>query len=360
MKAYGERQQKEKEDSEERVPYPQVQLKYNYIDKNKRELEESNKKSKRALEDSINPDGYSRLDEDIVSTACLCDPRYEQRFGGDGEYFQNRKSKSNIVNNSSVNKSSFSNISGISNQLKTLYNFYNVRKNHGYFEVKNTSPKMNSNNINEYECKYSKNYRSNYKEYDYNYNGNIKNIRNIRNIRNSPHKEANYDYEKTEKYGKRYINYTPIEGGRIENYIDNEMSKDGRYLISTTLAKKVMDKNEIENREEEYEEEEVCEEEEEEEEEEEGGEEENEDEKRDINYNKEEMDIEENENELKEYEETNRILNKKVKDLGDNYKYYERNETKSPLKKSETVQKRREPYNVKKNEYYYTEEKVKK
>ena len=38
-----------------------------------------------------------------------------------------------------------------------------------------------------------------------------------------------------------YTNTTQINGGKIENFCENEISKDGQYLVSMTLSKKVMD-----------------------------------------------------------------------------------------------------------------------
>lgn len=38
-----------------------------------------------------------------------------------------------------------------------------------------------------------------------------------------------------------YSNYTNIKGGKIQNFYENEISKDGQYLVSMTLSKKVMD-----------------------------------------------------------------------------------------------------------------------
>lgn len=39
---------------------------------------------------------------------------------------------------------------------------------------------------------------------------------------------------------KKY--YTQFNGGKIENYFENEISRDGNYLVSMTLSKKTMDK----------------------------------------------------------------------------------------------------------------------
>ena len=70
-------------------------------------------------------------------------------------------------------------------------------------------------------------------------------------------------------------------------------------------------------------------------------------------YYKEEAQIND-EGEPREYEESRRIINKRVRDYGDNYKYFERNENMSPLKVTETKQRRRGPIHVYRDEYYET------
>ena len=74
-------------------------------------------------------------------------------------------------------------------------------------------------------------------------------------------------------------------------------------------------------------------------------------------FYKEEVQIND-EGEPREYEETRRIINKRVRDYGDNYKYFERNENMSPLKVTETKQRRRGPIHVYKYKYYATNEDI--
>ena len=84
--------------------------------------------------------------------------------------------------------------------------------------------------------------------------------------------------------------------------------------------------------------------------------------KKEKKEDKEEMEIVEDDvMEEREYEETITKKNEILKDLGDNYKYYERKEIKKPIKKkSEVFQKRREPHQQIGKEYYITNEIVKK
>ena len=99
---------------------------------------------------------------------------------------------------------------------------------------------------------------------------------NDRNI-DSPHKS---------------INYESINGGRIMRTLEKNKSKDGKYEIGTTLSKKIYDK--LGNN--------------------------------DSNGEIEEIQVIEN----NAWKHSRRLSEKK--DLGDNYKYYERAEIKSPLR----------------------------
>ena len=74
-------------------------------------------------------------------------------------------------------------------------------------------------------------------------------------------------------------------------------------------------------------------------------------------YYREEMEYNE-EREPREYEESRRTINKRVRDYGDNYKYFERNENRSPQRVTETKQRRRGPVHVYGNEYYETNEEI--
>ena len=238
-----------------------------------------------------------------------------------------------IYKNNKYNSTSFK--SYIPEQLNTIYNFNYIKRNHGYYEGRKLNPFSYNYrticNCNKIKCKcyLSKN---NYSNCNCDYN----------NIRNRLYKEND-----NENKQKKNVNYIRINGGRMENYIDNEISKDGKYLVSMALSKKVMDEDEIEQEEEE----------EDNEDEEENEEEENQ--KYGKGYNREEMEIDENDVEEGEYEEKQSCLKKRIKDLGDNYKYYERNENKSKLK-TEIHQKRRQPFQVYGNEYYVEDQIVKK
>ena len=58
---------------------------------------------------------------------------------------------------------------------------------------------------------------------------------------NIHHYSEKYNFK--ESYPNRYVNNIPINGGKIENYYENKISNDGQYLITVSLAKKVLDKN---------------------------------------------------------------------------------------------------------------------
>ena len=53
------------------------------------------------------------------------------------------------------------------------------------------------------------------------------------------------DYEKNYNYNNRtsktFTKYIPIKMGRIENYYENNISKDGQYLVTVSISKIVND-----------------------------------------------------------------------------------------------------------------------
>jgi hypothetical protein len=99
---------------------------------------------------------------------------------------------------------------------------------------------------------------------------------------------------------KVIYDYDRMRGGKIEKFLEKKNSNDEKYIIGTTLSKKVYDK-----------------------------------------MNKE-IEIFENE----ENGEENELQFRVTKNFGDNYKYLERNEIKSPCKYEKTYHFRRSPVNV--------------
>ena len=126
-----------------------------------------------------------------------------------------------------------------------------------------------------------------------------------------------------EKYKREYVNIENDEDGIIENHIETGISKDGQYLVSVSSARKIFDENnENENNyQDENEEEEIYE----------KIEETNEDNNNNKFYELPEKDVEE-------------IISTKIekkRNLGDNYRYYERRILNSPIITSFTKHKRR-------------------
>ena len=220
--------------------------------------------------------------------------------------------------------------SNYSKNLEKSYNYGNTDRSRGYLVEKNL-PQVNS-------------YRKVYKKYDvYKYNDKspspIKPV-NMRYITENNYKktEENYSYDKKPK---KYINYKEIKGGRIENRYENDVSKDGKYVVSMTMSKKVMNQDESKKQKEREKEKE------------------NEKGKYRRSYYKEEVE-EDDGGRGGAYTERKSTIRSRLRDLGDNYKYFERNENKSPLKATITRQKRRQPIHVYGNEYYETNEEVNK
>ena len=222
--------------------------------------------------------------------------------------------------------------------FKTEYNFKrDYNSNRGY----NSNKDFYSNR--DYNCNkdyYSnRDYNSNkdyYSNRDYNSNTDYKsNYYYSHEIRNKNYIE-NEDENLDERRIKKYTNITPISGGRIENHFENEISQDGKYVITVSISKRVMDEERPKQ----------------------------ETRRGDMynnNYYREEVEeINEDERIPREYQEQKTIINKRVRDYGDNYNYLERNENRSPLKITETHQRRREPIHVYGNEYYETNEEISK
>ena len=353
---------RDNEEIEERVQVTQEEC------ENEEEISEAIEKSKRDLKESEAPYGYKKLNEKIFTRVykvpgsvrahktcysnicnnisnknissiyddnkifetynsgkrryfydqCECKPKNEDKYNNFYEY----RNKSKTYNN---NDSSFQKYNN-SEQSGTIYNYNTITRNHGYHESKSKSPIKR----NKYKTQYQS---SNINRYNTN-----KTSRNIYNYRyNVDYANRTYNETVHDSNNKKYTNYTQIKGGRIENYVENEISKDGKFLVSMTLSKRIMDEEEPKPR-------------------------------RWKDYNKgedmhkngyyrEEVEIT-NEGDPREYEETNKIINKRVRDYGDNYKYFERNENMSPLKVTETRQRRREPIHVYGDEYYETNEEI--
>ena len=110
------------------------------------------------------------------------------------------------------------------------------------------------------------------------------------------------------EYPKKLTNSSAYDGGRIANYYENEISKDGKYLVSMALSKKIVDRETTNANEEKADE--YC-------------------EGHEVVINAE-NNVEEGEGEMKlKNAETNNLVN------SNNYNYYERKEEKIPLKKNE-------------------------
>jgi len=102
---------------------------------------------------------------------------------------------------------------------------------------------------------------------------------------------------------KVIYDYDRIRGGKIEKFLEKKNSNDEKYIIGTTLSKKVYDK---------------------------------------MNNMNKEIEIFEND----ENEEEKDIQFRVTKNFGDNYKYLERNEINNPCKYEKTYHFRRSPVHV--------------
>ena len=154
---------------------------------------------------------------------CQYEPNYEEIYGGyDETKEENDKYKKD---------------------LGTIYNYNNITENNVYHEIK--SPEKKSYNKYIYNTDYKRNkkttnilYKNNY--YNTNYYNKNKNYKNeyyssfkLRNGENIEKNEYNYK-NKTQKTYNKYETYTE---GRIENYYEDNISKDGQYLVTISISK---------------------------------------------------------------------------------------------------------------------------
>jgi hypothetical protein len=105
---------------------------------------------------------------------------------------------------------------------------------------------------------------------------------------------------------KIIYDYDRMRGGKIEKFLEKKNSNDEKYIIGTTLSKKVYDKMNKKN------------------------------------IKNKEIEIFENE----ENGEENELQFRVTKNFGDNYKYLERNEIRNPCKYEKTYHFRRSPVHV--------------
>ncbi len=175
--------------------------------------------------------------------------------------------------------------------------------------------KIDGNPKNDYAIKSSKNMRTinlenNLKSkriyIDNNYNKPYyctKNSYIIRSPTINGNKKMTFINDKNVACPKTIYDYDRMRGGKIEKFLEKKNSNDEKYIIGTTLSKKVYDK---------------------------------------MNKNNKGIEIFENE----ENGEEDDIQFRVTRNFGDNYKYLERNEIKSPCKYEKTYHFRRNPVNV--------------
>ena len=188
-------------ETEERVQITQATC------QNEEEIPQAIEKAKRELKETSVPYGYRKLDEEIITTV--------YKIPGNEIIHEIHESNTRDINekyslnNKYENKREYKYYNSGNNEPfpeeGTIYNYNTVTKNHGYYEGEPIQKNTNT-------------YQSKYKQY------------NITNTRNRDGNEIGNTY-------------TSINEGKIENYFENQISKDGQYLVSMTLSKKIVDGN---------------------------------------------------------------------------------------------------------------------
>ena len=177
---------------------------------NEEDIEEAIERAKRELKETSVPYGYRKLDEKIITRVYKIP---ENEIIHESQESNAEEIKQNIVNENYSSNSKYENKkvyksydSGNTDPFPeegTIYNYNTITKNHGYYDG---YPIYNN----------SSSHRSQYRQ------------SNINNTRN----------EEGNEYGNTY---TLFNGGKIENYFENQISRDGQYLVSMTLSKKILD-----------------------------------------------------------------------------------------------------------------------
>ena len=153
------------------------------------EIAEAIERSKRKLKSSEPPYGYTKFDEKITTKVYkVPENQYikENNIIKEEDYYENKNMKRTDYNDY---------------QSDELNNFNNIDYNN-----RNANFKLEYvSSVNPSKMKYVENYENNY-----NYNN---------------------------KTPKTFTKYVPYTGGRIENCYENNISKDGQYLVTISLSK---------------------------------------------------------------------------------------------------------------------------
>ena len=223
------------EETEERVQISQATC------YNEDEIADAIERSKRQLKKSKVPYGYTKLDEQIITTVYkIPENQIIHRSCQDNIEEINE----NIINDNYISNNNYEN--------SKIYSKYNTGKNKYKYEKYETAPERDERydyyqeeriKSNEYNNKipYKK---SVYSEDYYERKGSPRNY-NSEEYENINNYYSKGNYNKNENYddeNERYEKYKKIKGSKIENYFENNMSKDGEYLVSMTLSKKTQEK----------------------------------------------------------------------------------------------------------------------
>ena len=207
--------------------------------------------------------------------------------------------RSQLNNSSSSQNGNILNISKIKNK-KIIINKTEGNTNNDYTINRNKNISMNMNNNLEQSKRicidniYNKPYYS------------TKNSYIIRSPTVNTNKKMSFINNKNNGYRKKLFDYDRIKRGKIDKYFNKKSSNDEKYINGIISPTKVNEKN------------------------------------------NEEIEIFENE----EIDEENELQFRVRRNFGDNYKYFERNEVRSPCKYEKTYHFRRSPVHVYGNQNY--------
>ena len=274
-------------------------------------------RSKQKLKSSNPPSGYSKIDEQITTKIYKIP---------ENEYIN----ENNIITEEDYAENNYIGYDSGNYEYEPNYEEGNIKYGKNIYNT--DYKKSNVHTRNNY---YSQNNNYNNTDY-YNKNSNFKleyvSSLNPRKMKYVENYENNYNYNN--RTPKTFTKYVPSNGARIENYYENNISKDGQYLVTISISKIVNDPvpktyNETKTKNT------------------------NTTAKNTINYSNKKETIEISKNHEKPKKEIIKSninkTNESVKDrFGYNYNYYERKDNISSSKKAETHQRMREPLQIQK------------
>ena len=158
----------------------------------------------------------------------------------DYNYKYNFSDNNNENKNKKYNYSSYKVIYTRNNNSNNDYNNYGFNTYNRYNNQKYYNYNIYNNDNNKKEYYYSSNHYINNNHRDNNNYNSYKN--NDKDYYSSSYINRESQIIEYNTKPQKYINYTPFNGGKIENYFENDVSQDGKYIVNIIFSKKIMNR----------------------------------------------------------------------------------------------------------------------